>query len=185
MWPFWSSESQNLGKNWLQSYTTRWIWCERSKLEATNKLNKTNNNHLKAKRRTPRSTTPRIYLWDGTVSQFHIGCTSCTVWVLNTNVKYVETTVIGVGGRSRCTSRSGGTPTVWSVSRFQTPSTSRTSPPSATLSPFMKNWCGSPRSPSSGLRSRRSLRTTTVTSSIRRPTWTWRSRGWSNDSFLI
>lgn len=139
IWHFCSSEYPNSGKNWPLSYTTPWIWWERSKHEATNKYNKTNNPHQKVKKQTPPSTIPKTCRLVGTASLFPTGCTSCTGSALSTSAKFAETTATGAEGPSRCTSRSGGTPTAWNASKFPTPSTSKISPPSMTPSPFTKS----------------------------------------------
>jgi len=74
-----------------------------------NRFKKINNLHLRVKKQMPPFTIPKIYLLDGMVSQFLIGCTSFMVLESSTNAKFVVISVIGVVVLLKCTFNNGVT----------------------------------------------------------------------------
>lgn len=69
----------------------------------------------KVKIKMPQFITPKICLWVGMASLFHIGCISFMGLAFNTNVKYVEIIAIGAVEHLRCISNNGDIHMVWNV----------------------------------------------------------------------
>ena len=114
-WPSSSTESLGWGRNWLQCSMTRWTLSERNKQEAMKKSTRSSlSNHRKKKPMLP-FITLRTCHSAGMVNLFLTGSTNSTAWVSSTNARSAGTTVIGVVEPSRCTSKSGGTLTVWNA----------------------------------------------------------------------
>ena len=55
------------------------------------------------------STTLKVYLWVGMVSQYHTGFINYMVLAKSSNVRFVEAQVTGAVAHSRNTSKSGVT----------------------------------------------------------------------------
>lgn len=176
---FWlrsSTRCQSCEKSWPTWFTTRWIWWERNRQGATKTLKMLKKRKSPNNRPKLQSTIQRTCPSDGMASPFLTGCTSCMGWESSTNARSAATTLTGVGGPFKCTSRNGDIVTAWDASKYPILYTSRTLQPSATRLPSMKSWREKVRTPNSGQTWKRSFKTTRETFSTEGPTSTWRSK---------
>lgn len=160
---------------------TQPTWSGKNKQEATKNNKKTTNLSQRAKLiQTNQFTIRKICHLAGMANQFPTGSTSFMGWVSNTSARFVEITVIGAGGHSKCTFKSGDIPTAWSVSVFRTLSISRTWLQLMTPWHSTKNWWTRLRKPSLGQKNSKNSKTHKATSSIVVRTTTWKNKEFSD-----
>lgn len=118
--------------------------------------------------------------WDGMESRYPTGCISCMVWVKSLSVRFVVGHPTGADVPSRSISRSGVTPTAWSVCGSRTRVTSKMWLGLSRRWVWTRSWC---RRTLRGLSSRTFKRSSRIRKAIctrANSTSTWSGRVWSD-----